>query len=288
MRYWVLVWFGLWCHTALSQPPLSEVPEDWVKRNIEQRVVNLKGWLEPYERMSLYARVDGYLRKIPVDIGSQVEKGDILAILDVPDLEIEKRSAEARIQQAQAALRRAQALLTMKTAIAKRLTRLHHQSQGAVTQEEVDDVVGEWHIAEAGVQVKQAAIASAKSHLADIETLLDFAILRSPFAGIVTERLLHTGALVVAGRKGGRPILKLARVDLLRLVIRIPERTAPFLRQGVQAIVRFPALPGKTYSTTVTRMGGVLDKTYMRAEADLKAQPGLHPGMKGIVTLFMW
>jgi len=288
MRIWVLIWLILGCQAAFSGPFRPEVPLEWIKRNIEQRVVNLKGWLEPYEKVALYTRVDGYLRDVPVDTGSAVKRGQVLAIVDVPELEIEKRRAEARIEQAEAELHRAEAALKLQATIAKRLTRLHRESHGAVTQEEVDDAVGQWHIAQAEVEVRQASLASAQSQLANVTTQLDFAIVRAPFAGIVTRRLLHPGALVVSGRKGGHPILQLATHDRLRLVIRIPERMAPFLRQGIQAVVRFPALPGKNYSATVSRLGGILIDGHMRVEADLEAQPGLHPGMQGIVTLFMW
>lgn len=288
MRLWVLIWLTLCYQAASSAPSRAEIPLEWVKRNIEQRVVNLKGWLAPYEKIALYTRVDGYLRKVLVDTGSSVDQGQVLAIVDVPELEIEKRRAEARIREAEAELHRAEAALKLQATIAKRLTRLHHESHGAVTQEEVDDATGQWHIAQAEVQVRQAILASAQSQLANVKTQLEFAIVRAPFAGIVTRRLLHPGALVVSGRKGGHPILHLASRDRLRLVIRIPERMAPFLRQGIQAVVRFPALPGKNYSATVARLGGILIEGHMRAEADLEAQPGLHPGMQGIVTLFMW
>ncbi len=273
-----------------ARAPSASVSEELIRRNVEKKVVSLSGQLEPYEKIALHARITGYLKSIPVDLGDRVKKGEVVAEPAVPETEAEAAMAKARLAEMQAQSRQAEMVYRFKARISDRLHALHKRLTGAVTEDELDVADGERVAAGAERAIRKAAVDVARAKLENINALLSFAHITAPFDGIVTRRVLHTGALVAAGKSGGKPVVNLARIDRLRLVIDIPERIAPYLRLGDKLRVRFPALPGETFDATISRMGGVLaaDNGLMRAEADVEPRAGLHPGMRAIVAIHLW
>ncbi len=272
----------MWGKLMAAPPELSvEVIQD----NVEQRVVNLQGHLEAFERVEQPARVSGYLETIRVDLGDQVHKGEVIAELNVPELQAQTRQAEARLAEAEAKREQAKRAVRFKTRLASRLHRLARQHQGTVTAEEIDRADGKRAAAEAELQVRKAAVRVAEAELENLRARLSFSRVKAPFDGIIVQRLAHTGALI----SGNTPIVELIRSDKLRLVIETPQRIAPYLRVGNPVRVRFNALPGKVFSTSVSRIASALSSDgSMRAEADLPLAPGLLPGMRATVAIRMW
>jgi len=296
VRYSVSLLLNFICLVVIISPAIgasvtsASVSEEQIRRNVEKKVVSLSGQLEPYEKIALYARISGYLKSISVDLGDRVKKGDVLAVLSVPEAKAKAAMAKAHLLEMQAQSRQAEMVFRFKARISNRQHALHKRLQGAVTKDELDVADGQRVAAEAERAVRKAAVGVAQAKLQNINALLAFAQITAPFEGIVTQRLLHTGALVAAGKSGGKAIVNLARVDRLRLVIGIPERIAPYLRLGDKLRVRFPALPGETFDATISRMSGVLavDTGLMRAEADMKPLAGFHPGMRATVAIRLW
>ncbi len=263
----------------------SALPIGVIQDNVEQRVVNLQGHLEAFERVEQSARVSGYLETIRVDLGDQVQKGEVIAELSVPELQAQTNKAQARFAEAKAKLEQAERAVHFKTRLANRLDRLARQHRGTVTAEEVDQADSKQAAAEAKLQVRKAAVRVAKAELENLRARLSFSRVRAPFDGIVVQRLVHTGALL----SNKTPIVELIRSDKLRLVIDAPQRIAPYLRIGDPVRVRFNALPGKVFRTSVSRIASVLSADgSLRAEADLALAPGLLPGMQATVAIQMW
>ncbi len=261
-----------------------ELPTDYLRANVERQVVNLSGHLEPFERVVLPARVEGYLKTIRVDLGDSVRKGEVLAEVDVPELIAQVRMAEAGLAQARARLAQAEAVRGFKARIASRLPRLARERRGTVTAEEMDRADDQLAAATAEVKVRQAAVKVALARLENSQARLAFSRIRAPFDGVVTRRLVHTGALLAPSTG----IVELVRVDRLRLVVEVPQRIAPYLRLDDPLRVRFKALPGKVFSARLSRLGALLSEGKMRAEADLSQAPGLIPGMAATVAVRLW
>lgn len=274
----------VWLAQQLWAAPLG-LPLEKIQDNVEQQVVNLNGHLEPFELVALPARVNGYLKAIYVDLGDRIRQGEVIAELSVPELDAQARMASARLTKARAELARAERILQFKTRIARRLHRLVQQRPGTVTAEEIDRADSEQAAAEAETQVLEAQLAVAEAEVENLKATLAFARVSAPFDGIVTRRLVHTGALISAVT----PIVELVSTDKLRLVIEVPERIAPYLRVGDLARVRFHALPGEVFETKIVRIAAALETGgKLRAEADLPFAPGLVPGIKAQVAIFMW
>lgn len=269
--------------------PFPKVPKAWIYRNIEQQVVNLAGRLEPYKKIALYARVTGYLDVLYVDVGSGVKKGDVLAELSVPELEASYKMAEARLHEAKAKLRQAKAVYKFKARIAKRLHALHEKVRKAVTADEIDVADAEKVAAEGKVAIGKAAVKVAQAKFENLRAQLSFKEVIAPFDGVVTQRFVNTGSLVVAG-SSGKPLVELVQVDRLRLVVNVPERVAPYVQIGDALQARFNALPGQVFESKVSRIAGLISSNNheMRIEGDIGLQAGLHPGLRGIVSIRLW
>ncbi len=170
----------------------------------------------------------------------------------------------------------------------QRLSGLQASEPLAVTQQDVD-------MAEAGLQVSEATAKSAKAELSvtqaeleELEALMAYAVIRAPFDGVVAQRFIHRGALVVSGADGGDPVLEVAREDRLRLVLSVPEAVVAQTRPGLETEITVDAIPGRTFTGVLSRCAGVLapGTRSMRAEIDMSNEGGfLRPGMYATIRL---
>jgi RND family efflux transporter MFP subunit len=234
----------------------------------------LPGSVESWEVAPLYARVTGYLESVSVDIGDPVPSGAVLARIEVPEMGADLRSAAAKLTQEQAELELARLTRT-------RLERLRQANREAISQQDVD-------AAAAKERIEAAQVAVARAAYDRVRTLGDYARLKAPFAGRITKRYLHPGALAREGTSSGaEPIVEIARTDRLRLAFEVPETLAPWVRVGAPVKVRFDAFPGVETETVIARLAGSLDPDTrsMRAEVDLenpegRYQPGLYASLQ--------
>jgi RND family efflux transporter MFP subunit len=252
------------------------------------RHITLSSELVPFQEIDVYAKESGYVNKLLVDYGSHVKAGQVMAILEIPELEAQLQEDQAEIKNAGNQVVRAQHELTRYQAQYKALhlqyTRLNgvFESQpGIVAQQEVDDAQGKDLAASSQVDAGQAALEAAQSQLsvakaklAHDQTLYDYSKITAPFAGIVTERYANLGTLVQAGTGSSTqaiPIVRLSQDDLFRLVIPVPESYVRFIRVGDQVDVRVPSLnrtvPGKVarFSVDVRE-----DTRTMHTEVDVR------------------
>jgi RND family efflux transporter MFP subunit len=262
------------------------------------RQITLSSELVPFQEIDVYAKESGYVKKLLVDYGTHVKAGQVMAILEIPELEAQLQEDQAEIKNATNQVSRAQHELYRYQAQYKALhlqyTRLNgvFESQpGIVAQQEVDDAQGKDMAASSQVDAGQAALESSQSELsvaraklARDQTLFDYSRITAPFSGVVTERYANLGTLVQAGTGSSTqaiPIAKLSEDDLFRLVIPVPESYVRFIHIGDHVNVRVPSL-NRTFPGKVARFSvDVKEETRtMHTEVDV-LNPGrlLMPGL---------
>lgn len=252
------------------------------------RQITLSSELVPFQEIDVYAKESGYVKKLLVDYGSHVKAGQVMAVLEIPELEAQLQEDQAEIKNATNQVTRAQHELGRYQAQYKALhlqyTRLNgvFESQpGIVAQQEVDDAQGKDLAAASQVDAGQAALDAAQSQLSVAraklshdQSLYDYSKITAPFTGIVTDRYANFGTLVQAGTGSSTqamPIVRLSEDDLFRLVIPVPESYVPFIRVGDPVDVRVPAL-NRTFPGKVARFSVDVreDTRTMHTEVDVK------------------
>jgi len=269
-----------------------------VKKKSLGREITLSSELVPFQEIDVYAKESGYVKRLNVDYGTHVKAGQIMAILEIPELEAQLQEDQAEIKNAVNQVGRAEHDLARYQAQYKALhlqyTRLNgvFESQpGIVAQQEVDDAQGKDLAASAQAEAGQAALEAAQSQLAVAkaklthdQTLFDYSKITAPFAGVVTERYANLGTLVQAGTGSSTqamPIVKLSQDNLFRLVIPVPESYVRYIRVGDPVDVRVPSL-NRTFPGTVARFSVDVreDTRTMHTEVDVpNPQHLLLPGL---------
>ena len=243
-----------------------------------QNTVKLPAELEPWEQVALHARVTGFVESIEVDRGSVVKKGDLLARLSAPEMKSQRIEAEAKVlgvaaQRAEASAKRvaAESLLERLKQAAK--------TPGAVAENDVVQAAQALDAAQAQCDALERAEAAARSQVDTLKELEAYLELRAPFAGVVTARHVHPGALA---SPTSEPLLELEQVARLRLTVAVPETDVAGISVGARVEFSVPAQPGKKFTAVIARAARSLDaKTRtMAVEADVTNAAGaLAPGM---------
>jgi len=270
-----------------SGPRLTVGVTKVVKKSLG-RDITLSSELVPFQEIDVYAKEAGYVKSLLVDYGTQVKAGQVMAVLEIPELEAQLEQDQAEIKNASSQVTRAQHELARYQAQYKALhlqyTRLSgvFQSQpGIVAQQEVDDAQGKDLAASAQVDAGQAALdaaqsqlVAAKAKLTHDQTLFDYSKIKAPFSGIVTQRYANLGTLVQAGTNSSTqaiPIVRLSQDDLFRLVIPVPESYVPYIRVADAVDVRVPSL-NRTFPGKVARFSVDVreDTRTMHTEVDVR------------------
>lgn len=277
-----------------------------VRRMPLERQLTLSSELVPFQEIDVYAKESGYVRELKVDYGARVKKGQLIAVLEIPELEAQLREDDAAIQSmteqathAQHELSRVKAQYNVIHLQSNRLTAVANSKPGLVAQQEVDDAQGKDQAAGDAVESAQSALESVQSQVAVTraklvhdQAIYDYSRITAPFDGVITQRYANLGTLVQAGTNSSTnilPLVKLSQEDLFRLVIPVPESYVGNVRIGDPIAVRVPALnrsfPGKVarFSVDVKE-----DTRTMHTEVDVP-NPGhtLIPGMYAEATLVL-
>jgi RND family efflux transporter MFP subunit len=249
------------------------------KRDVA-RETQLPVELWPWQRVSLIAKVTGYVGEVPVDRGTVVKAGDVLTTVSVPELEDERRKKTADVKVIEAEIVSAKANHELQKVTAKRFENL--VSENAISVQELDEARAREAVAEAAIAQAESKLAAAKESLKTTETWLSYATIAAPFSGVLTERLVHPGSFVSAAER--TPLFTLMDLSTIRAVVDVPEAESPRIRPGQTGVrVTIPEL-GKTWTAVVSRSATSLDpKTRtLRVEVDLANETGeLFPGMYG-------
>ena len=226
--------------------PASVAP---VTRGDLSSTLTVAGEFQPYQEVDLHAKVSGYVRRINVDIGDRVKAGQVIATLEVPELnaqvagsEAEVRHSQSEISRAESGVALAQANYTALHAAYMRLAEAAKQRPGLVAQQELDDSRAKDQDAEAKINAAKAELESSQQQLgiskADrqrVTALQDYSVVTAPFSGVITMRYADVGSLIQAGTASNTqsmPVVRLAQSDLLRLRMPVPEEDVPFIKTG--------------------------------------------------------
>jgi len=275
-----------------------------VKRKPIMRQLTVSSELVPFQEIDVYAKESGYVKDLLVDYGKRVEKGQLMAVLEIPELEIQLQqdaaavaSATERVTHAQHELDRLEAQHRPVHAQADRLAGVAKTRPGLVAQQEIDDAQGKDLALEAQVEAGKSALETVKSQRDEAKAkqqrdgvLFDYARITAPFAGVVTQRYANQGTLMQAGTSSSTqalPLVRLSQDDKFRLVIPVPESYVKYIHIGDPVQVRIPSLnkvvPGSVirFSVDVTA-----DTRTMHTEVDvLNPSHALMPGLYAEATL---
>jgi RND family efflux transporter MFP subunit len=303
------VCFAMGCgdtHKAAADDTANAPPAAVVKvarGNIADNL-EIASEFQPFQEVDIYAKVSGYIKKLNVDYGTHVKQGQVLAVLEIPELEQQLQQDEAAVRRSQQDLDRAgeelnrvQSAYTVAHLTYTRLAGVQKSRPELVAQEEIDEAQGKDLEASAGVSSQKDALASAeqglmvaKAALGKDQAMFDYANMTAPFDGVVTQIYAFTGALLPAGTsstsKGDSALCRLSQNDLLRLVIPVPERAVPDVHLGQTVAVEVSAMQRK-FDGKVIRVSDQinLDTRTMYTEVDVpnpkfELVPGMYASVK--------
>src|SRR5208282_4498677 len=215
---------------AVSVPTVAVVQPKTEPGNDE---LVLPGNLLAFIESPIFARTNGYLLRWYKDIGSQVQKGELLAEIDTPEVDQELSQARASREQIKAAL-------GLAKISADRWENL--RKTDSVSQQETDQQ-------ESGYQQALANLAAADANVRRLEELESFKNVYAPFSGVLTRRNVDPGALINSGAQAaGRELFDIARVDPLRVYVSVPQAYAPNIKAGMKANVTLQEFPGQKFT----------------------------------------
>ena len=290
--------------TTESTPPPVAVAQ--VIRGPLTRTLAITAELQPFQEVDVHAKIAGYVQRLTVDIGDRVKAGDLLATLDVPEVEHEVQQADAAVTAATSDITRAQSEVTRATAAhtvahlaAERLAKVAAARPGLVAQQEIDEVTARDAAAEAQLATATAALAVAgdqlnvaKANQGRVHSMYDYARITAPYAGVITKRYADIGTMIQAGTSSttqALPLVRLSEDDRLRLVIPVPESAVPRIHVGGSVAVHIAVLD-RTIDGRISRLAQEVDTSTrtMHVEVDV-ANPdrSLVPGMYADVAIVL-
>jgi RND family efflux transporter MFP subunit len=210
----------------------------------EAEGLELPGQLQAYNDALIYARVPGYLKSWDEDIGAKVKAGQVLAVIDAPELDQE-------LAQAKANLATVEANVKLAKVTAQRFMDL--AADDAVSKQDADEKSGDF-------AAKTAAVKAAEANVQRLQALEGFKRILAPFDGVVTERNANIGALVNAGAgaSSASALFKVSDVHLLRVYVQVPQSFSAQVRNGMKANLTLPQYPGRAFPATIESDAGAV------------------------------
>ncbi|AYL96856.1 efflux RND transporter periplasmic adaptor subunit [Mucilaginibacter celer] len=232
---------------AVENPTVEVVP---VTKGRLSSAITIPGELLPYQQVDLYAKTNSYVKKLLVDIGSEVHTGQLLAVLEAPEVNSQVASAQSRIKQFEAVYYASKATYDRLLSTSK--------TPGTVSQNDLEQ-------AEAKKNADLANVDAAKSGLKEVSANLAYLEIRAPFDGVVTSRNVNLGAYVGPGGKSTDPLFTVQDQNRMRLVVSVPEIYTGALSSKSEVNFTVRALPSEKFTAQVNRIAGALDEK-LRAE----------------------
>ncbi len=288
--------------TSNADAPVVAVAKT-VTRDLSHDLV-LTAEFKPFQEIDVMAKVSGYVKEIYVDAGDRVKQGQLLAVLEIPEMASDIARAQASLQRSKSEvarandeLQRAQAAHEMNHLAYVRLEAVSKTKPGLVAQQEIDDAHSRDLQGEAQISGARSALTSseeqvrvAEAEQAKIKTMFEYTRVTAPFAGVVTKRFANTGSMIQAGTASttqAMPLVRLSENSLLRLILPVPESQVPLVKIGKAVSVNVPTLH-RTFSGKVARFSNELQLSTRTMDTQVDVpNPGLVivPGMYAEVTL---
>ncbi len=257
-----------------------------VQEDLQPRTIDLPGSMAAFDSATLYARATGYISVRNVDIGSKVHKGDVLAVIAAPDLDQQLVQTKAQLLQLEAAVRQAQANADLGRVTNQRTSRLVAQGWSSAQQGDNDRLTLDARTA--AVAVAEANVVAQQAAVHRLEQLTDFEKITAPFDGEITGRFIDVGSLVTADAASGSPLFSIARTDVLRVQVFVPQTAYFGVKQGDHATVTVPEIVNRTFDGTVARNARALatGTRTLLTEVDVDNKSGeLAAGLYSVIRL---
>src|SRR6266404_2610786 len=265
----LLVIFGAWRRISqrhdqqnfVQRTTQLEVNVATAQRDSKPKELVLPGTFQAFNQTTIFPRSNGYVESWKVDIGDNVQAGQLLAEIATP--EIDQQLAQARAQEE----------------IAK------------VTADRWRDLLEKKVVSKQEYDQDEKAYEAAKANLQQLEKIQGFQQIVAPFTGKITARNIDVGTLVTAGTgNSGTPLFNMVQSDPLRVYVYVPQTNAASMREGLKAKILVQERPGQDFEGTVTRTAGALDPTSrtMQVEVQVPNHDGtLYAGMYGQVKFLL-
>lgn len=287
----------------VSEAPIAAVVK--VSRGNISDNLEIASEFQPFQEVDVYAKVSGYIKKLYVDYGTHVKQGQLLAELEIPELQQQLQQDQASIRRSEQELtrtredlNRAQSAYNVAHLTYTRLADVQKSRPELISQQEIDVAKGKDLEAGADVSAEKAALAAAeeallaaKATLGKDQAMFDYARMTAPFDGVVTQIYAFTGALLPAGTastsKGDSALCRLSQNNLLRLVIPVPERAVHDLHIGETVVVNVSGL-NRTFDGKIIHSSDHIDTATrtMHTEVDVSnPRNELVPGMYASVKI---
>ena len=285
-------------------PPDVSVGVIKIARKNLGRTMTISSELVPFQEIDVYAKESGFVKQLNVDYGSRVQANQVLATLEIPELQAQLKQDDAAIKNATEKITHAENEVSRVEAQHKvmqlqfdRLDKVAKSKPGLVAQQEVDDWEGKALATAAQVEAGKSNLQSAQSELSAAQAkrehdqvLFDYSKITAPFAGTVTQRFANLGTLVQAGTGSSTqalPLVRLSQDDLFRLVIPVPESYVQYIHIGDPVSVMVPSL-NRTFPGKVARFSVDVkeDTRTMHTEVDVpNPNRVLLPGLYAQATI---
>jgi RND family efflux transporter MFP subunit len=245
------IWSRVKVRTTLraetAQVALTAVSVVTPTRTAPAEEIILPGNVEPYITSPIYSRTNGYLKQWYFDIGAHVKKGQLLAVIETPEV-------DQQLQQARSNLLTAQANLALATITKNRYEGL--LKSHAVSQQDADNAVGTYNANKAIVEADQAAVQ-------EYEALVSFERIYAPFDGVITARNTDIGDLIDSGSNGGvkTDLFHIAQPGTLRVYVNVPEEYSRGIKVGMTADLTLAEFPGRKFQGKLVRTADAINVT---------------------------
>jgi len=225
-----------------------------LQQGAANQTLTLPGSVQPFNKASLYARVNGYLKSWSKDIGAQVKAGEVLATIDAPDL-------DQQLAQATATLASAKANYDIALITAGRNNTL-------VTKQIVAQQLADQTNADAAA--KKAVMDANAANVKQLQAMQSFKQIVAPFDGVITARNTDIGALINSG-SAGQPLLEVADLHRVRIYVHVPQAYSAQVHPGLTATFEMPQYPGQQFNATVVAMSNAMDVASRSVLVELQA-----------------
>jgi RND family efflux transporter MFP subunit len=257
-----------------------------VRANPDIVSVRLPAITQAFAQANIYARASGYISRREVDIGSHIKTGQLLVAITAPEVSHQIAQAEGTLASLQAALQQATANRDLAKDTWNRDSRLVQQGDLSPQQGDTDRL--NFEAQNAAVAVAAANIQAQAAQLQVLRQQKAYQSVLSPFVGIVTQRNVDVGDLVQADAASGTFLFTVMQTDTIRIQLHVPQDEAFGVVRGVEAVLRVPEIPDRTFPGTVTRTANSLqpDTRTLRTEIDVpNPDQALSPGLYCTVEL---
>lgn len=237
-------------------PPVTDVTT--VQKDKLSTTLQLPGELIAFQQVDLYAKVNSFVKELKVDIGSEVHEGQLLIVLEAPEINSQVAAAESR-------LKAQEAIYTASKASYNRLLETS-KVPGTVSPNDID-------LALAKQNSDLAQLEAARASYKELNVMNGYLEIRAPFSGVITARNVNTGAYVgPSGRGSEFPLFTLQQQSKLRLAVAIPEAYTGYLKDNNEIKFRVRSVPGETFKAQIKRRAGALDYKFRseRVEMDVE------------------